>query len=311
MKTTKPSFNVLADPKKIRNESPVQVSAMMKRLDKVLSSNELDFSEFKSTLIALYHFKDTGVFKEAMIELRKHNEVISTGCTMQGRAFEKKYGYAGDFEIIDKIYTEYISENKLYAMWDRYFHEQPAPIAVRNRKKYFISKMSKLYKDMDIRVLNLASGPCRDILELLNLYDQPKFEFDCVELDKNAIEYARKLLDEHKSQIKFINKNIFRFTPTKNYDVIWSAGLFDYFDDKTFVRILKRILDSNPNSKIIIGNFSDENPTMPYMELIGEWFLHYRGKDRLRHLALQAGANSKSICIESESENVNLFLNIN
>jgi extracellular factor (EF) 3-hydroxypalmitic acid methyl ester biosynthesis protein len=35
--------------------------------------------------------------------------------TMQGLALRKPHGYAGDFEIIDRIYTQHISSNPTHA----------------------------------------------------------------------------------------------------------------------------------------------------------------------------------------------------
>ena len=56
---------------------------------------------------------------------------------MIGFAFQKPHGYAGDFEVINRIYDERISENKDLSKWDEYYHQLDAPMAVRNRKKYF------------------------------------------------------------------------------------------------------------------------------------------------------------------------------
>src|SRR6266567_8449248 len=57
--------------------------------------------------------------------------------TMQGFARTKPHGYAGDFEIIDRIYCGHVAPSPKLANWDRYFHAQPAPKAVRNRKRHF------------------------------------------------------------------------------------------------------------------------------------------------------------------------------
>jgi len=46
------------------------------------------------------------------------------------------------------------------------------------------------------------------------------------------------------------------------------------------------------------------------MEIIGEWYLHHRTADQLFTLAIKAGFEPNQISIESEPENVNLFLNI-
>jgi extracellular factor (EF) 3-hydroxypalmitic acid methyl ester biosynthesis protein len=57
--------------------------------------------------------------------------------TMQAQALERKYGYSGDFEMIDAIYRQQITTQARLRRWDLFFHAQAAPIAVRNRKAYF------------------------------------------------------------------------------------------------------------------------------------------------------------------------------
>ena len=109
--------------------------------------------------------------------------------TIQGHGYTKPYGYAGDFKIIDDIYTYKKSKNPVYKVWDDFFHQQSAPIAVRNRKTYFKEKASKALIEGG-NLLNIASGPARDLLELLQENNLPKAKFTCVEMDKNAIKYA-------------------------------------------------------------------------------------------------------------------------
>lgn len=275
------------------------------------NQDRIDKDEFDEVLKKLYPYRNSEEFKSRMKKIRRKFEIIRTNCTMQGRGFVKEYGYAGDFEMIDKIYTLHTSKESRYKIWDEYFHSQPAPIAVRNRKRYFKRKLLSLNRTSTQNVLNLASGPCRDLVELFTENEDINFNFDCVELDIRAIEYATNLLSDYGKKVKFINKNIFRYQPDSNYDIIWSAGLFDYFNDATFERILRRLLKSNPKSKIIIGNFSDSNPTAPYMEIIGEWFLNHRSSKKLIEIAVKAGADPQNVTVESEPEKVNLFLNIN
>ena len=83
-------------------------------------------------------------------------------------ALLKKYGYAGDFMMIDKIYTGNTPDNPFFQSWDKYFQNHAAPRAVRNRKTYFKTLLhQKLANNNSINLLNVASGPGRDLLELL------------------------------------------------------------------------------------------------------------------------------------------------
>lgn len=235
--------------------------------------------------------------------------------TMQGFVYRKPHGYAGDYEIIDKIYRQHVTTNPHLKNWDKYFHAQSAPIAVRNRKGYFI----RLLKSLDcsvqngypIRVLNVASGPGRDLFEFFNGGGNTKIEFDCIEYDQNAINYALSLCSDFASRVKFIKENVLKFKTQKRYPLIWSAGLFDYFDDKAFVALLQRFFSFlSYGGELVIGNFSEKNPTRNYMEIIGEWHLHHRSSEKLISLAKESGIPRQDIQVSREVEGVNLFLHV-
>jgi len=131
-------------------------------------------------------------------------------------------------------------------------------------------------------------------------------------MDQNAIDYAKKITNPFKENIEFICKNIFRFHTKERYDVVWSAGLFDYFDAKGFVHLLKRFKEwTAPNGEIIIGNFNaDHNPNRQFMELFADWHLIHRTENELIELAIQAGFDREQLTVNRESQNVNLFLHI-
>jgi extracellular factor (EF) 3-hydroxypalmitic acid methyl ester biosynthesis protein len=112
-------------------------------------------------------------------------------------------------------------------------------------------------------------------------------------------------------RITFTRANALRFRTTKKYDLVWSAGLFGYFDDRRFVFLLKRLLGFVAcGGELVIGNFSDENPTPCIMEIPGDWNLHHRNEARLRRLAESSGIGAQAISVGREPEGVNLFLQI-
>jgi len=236
--------------------------------------------------------------------------------TMQGFCFHKPHGYPGDFEIIDKIYQNHHADDPSLVKWDKYFQISSAPMAVRNRKDYFIQLLRNLEHEttpgsQPIKVLNIASGPARDLFEFLNHSSNGKLQFDCIEFDPNAISYASTLCSKYLEQINFIKANAFKFRTSERYRFIWAAGIFDYFDDDTFVRLLKHYLCFlDVKGEMVIGNFSPNNPTKSYMEIVGDWYLNHRSADKLITLARACGIDQKDIRIGQEPEGVNLFVHI-
>ncbi len=129
-------------------------------------------------------------------------------------------------------------------------------------------------------------------------------------MDENAIEYGKKLCAANSDQVNFQRANALKWRPTRSYDLIWSAGLFDYLDDRLFLVMARRLTEClKPAGRLVLGNFSPSNPTRDYMEF-GEWFLNYRTKAELMDLAYQLDVQGVEIWVEEEPREINLFLNL-
>ena len=291
--------------------------------DKVLSIVGKDTPEEKELKAFDLLVRDIGkayraelLSKEDLKELARSFGDDFLNNTMQGFGLLKPYGYAGDFMMIDKIYTQWESGIPKYKIWDEYFHNHAAPKAVRNRKKYFKKVFSNLASQTndELHILNVASGPARDLLEIMEMAHVKDIPVSatCVDIDDNAIQYASKLLKPYEQKVSLVHKNMFFFSPEYKYDLVWSAGLFDYFNDRMFrIGLSKMKKWVSPGGTIIVGNFNKENnPSRDYMEIFGEWFLYHRTKNELIKLAMDAGFERENICVSSEEENVNLFLHI-
>ena len=112
------------------------------------------------------------------------------------------------------------------------------------------------------------------------------------------------------SEMCIRDRNILKFEPVDRFDLVWSAGLFDYFSDKLFVKTLQRIRRwLKPEGEVIIGNFGPHNPSRGAMEF-GDWFLKYRSPDQLMELATKAGFDDFEAAVEREELGINLFLNL-
>lgn len=231
--------------------------------------------------------------------------------TTQGYCLHKPHGYAGDYEMIDKIYVEHISEDSDLANWDHFFHAQQAPKAVRNRKAYF-HRILDGHAGKSATVLKLGVGPGRGMYEWLSANPAANIAFECVDEDKGGIAYAVELNRHFLKKIAFYHRaSLFKFSPGRKYDLIWASGLFDYFDETTFVAFGKRFIDCLAESgEMVIGNFSTNNPSRPYMEVFGDWVLHHRSPESLRDLALVMGVSPENIRVDAVSDGVNLFLRV-
>ena len=233
--------------------------------------------------------------------------------TLIGHGYVKPFGYPGDFSIIHNIYRLYVNPDEKYSNWDRFFQEQAGAHAVRNRKDYFLrrcAEVDKLEGD-EKRVLILGSGPATDVNEYLRSNPDSKIKFDLVDFDQNAISFAKSQNADFIDSIEYFKINVLRFKPYQWYNLIWSAGLFDYFKDKHFIYMISKYYKYLVNGgEFIIGNFSHSNPTKRLMEVLSDWYLVHRSKYDLVRMALEANAREEQVEVDMEELGVNLFLRI-
>jgi SAM-dependent methyltransferase len=277
-------------------------------IEALFDKNGPDPEEFEEILGFVDQIKaeEVEAFRLAM------KPILNPG-TIIGFSFTKPFGYNGDFFIIEKIYQQYVSSDTRYRKWDEFFHRLPAAIAVVNRKKLAIEILQQLNANAagkEKTVLILGSGPVTEVHEYLKENGASnRLVFDLLDLDQRAIEYAKSKNREFLSCMRFMNQNVIRFVPDRSYDLIWSAGLFDYFKDKHFVFMVKKFYEHIlPGGEMIIGNFNVENPSRKIMEVLGDWFLYHRSEEELVGFARQAGIPSDKIRVITEPLGINLFL---
>lgn len=234
--------------------------------------------------------------------------------TLIGFSHTKPFGYSGDFFIIEKLYQYYTSPEERYRKWDEFLLSSHAVVAVRNRKTLAVGIFEELNeKACGLRqdVMILGSGPVTETFEFFEKNPDSPLVFEMIDMDKRAIAYAKSKNRKYLDRMTFHNANVIRFTPERKFDLIWSAGLFDYFKNKHFVFLIKRYYEFlNEGGEMIIGNFNIDNPSRKSMEILCDWFLYHRSADELIQFAVQAGISRSKIDVIREPANINLFLRV-
>ncbi|MFA5410595.1 MAG: class I SAM-dependent methyltransferase [Candidatus Omnitrophota bacterium] len=235
-------------------------------------------------------------------------------------SYEKPYGYAGDFKIIEDIYQNNPSTTGFDRLWDNYFQQLATPFSIRERKEDFkkiIFDFMNKNRNKDIHIMNLASGPAREIKESLEFDSNKLFSkvtFDCCDFDATAIDYAKQLLGNVKN-VNFFQKNAIRLALKKDikeeipcdYDLIYSTGLFDYLDARVATRLignLKKLLKKD--GMLVISSAAEKynNPSAGWMEWVAEWYLIYRTVAEFKKIFLDAGFSSKNLEIVLQKSKV-------
>jgi hypothetical protein len=232
-------------------------------------------------------------------------------------SLEKPYGYAGDFKIIDDMYRNDPQTTGFDRLFDNYSQMSPAANAIRNRKQdivKFLSAALKSRKDKCLKIMDLASGPCRDVKEFLEEASPAigEVEIDCYDQDQNAIDYAKDLLGNWTRFVNFKRENAVRIAFKKDlarapYDLIFSLGLFDYLDERIAIRLiaaLRRFLSKD--GVLFIANFGEkyQNPSFYFLEWVGEWQLIYRSIDEFKKIFLSAGFAENNLKVRSEQQGI-------
>ena len=235
-------------------------------------------------------------------------------------SLRKPFGYAGDFKIIDMIYLNDVLTTGFERLFDNYFQMSSISVAVRNRKEDFKRMIVNFIKERNgqkLRIMDLASGPCREIKDILSI-DSSLFKnvvLDCYENDSNAIEYAKALLASYDCGINFSKENAVRIALKKDisclidkkYDFIYSTGLFDYFEEKIAIRLIQNLRKLlKPDGVLAISDVRDKysNPSIHFMEWVGDWNLVYRNDDSFRKIFVESGFKENELDFQYEQQGI-------
>ncbi len=282
-----------------------KISAFLKYLIEKGGPDLQDYEEF-IYIINNLNPSEVDDFREKIKTILNENTLI-------GHGFVKPYGYPGDFSLIDKIYHFEVNEEVRYKNWDLFFQNQPAANAVRYRKDFFIDYCKNLASTKENpKVLILGSGPATDVYEFLTSFsDAKKISFDLIDFNQFAIDFSMKKNERFNGQVSYNRINALRFNAFKLYDLIWSAGLFDYFKDKHFTFLVRKYINClTENGEMVITNFSTKNPTRRLMEVLSDWYLNLRTESDLFKVSLDAGIDKELVNIEKDILSINLFLKI-
>jgi extracellular factor (EF) 3-hydroxypalmitic acid methyl ester biosynthesis protein len=241
------------------------------------------------------------------------------------RCFHKPLGYAGDFEMMNLIYRNEAEGGSLFAKClHRYLVEKPAAAAVRNRSHYLRGRILEALAaegEGPVRILSVASGPAREMQLLLEeealAACRRSVELHLLDQDLDSLKHAQaQLTSLHAGRLPHVRftfhhkamRNLLRRGVGDTYDLVYSAGLFDYFSAPVAKAAGQRLFDAvAPGGRLVVGNFSHQNPGRFEMELTLDWHLIHRSQEELMDLF---GHLPGELKIDSEMLGINLFANV-
>ena len=244
------------------------------------------------------------------------------------RAMDKPMGYAGDYEMMNMLYRDHAEGNSLFAwLMNAYGINVRAAQAVRNRRNLLTEAIIQASQGGDsdrVRIASVGCGPAYEIQRLLEQRPHLGNNLEIVLIDQEprAIAFCERMLapliartgvKAHvvKESIRKLIAHPSLQTALGTCDLIYSAGLFDYLDEKPFVHLARTLLGSlSDRGHLLIGNFAFGQPSRWFMEYCSEWFLIHRSPEQLLTLGEAAGASRDAMSIMAEPSGINLFLDV-
>lgn len=237
----------------------------------------------------------------------KKTEIIQKNVTTH-KALEVIYSFSNElnFEngLLDGFFTYF---------WLNTNHAK----ALRNRLKLVKKELGKAihsFNKKEIKILNLACGSNRAIIEVIGMHkDNFDFEVFCVDKNDSAIEDAKKLCSifdiEHLFKWRqdtvsgalgnHINSNGIKF------DIVEMVGFLDYVKDEKAVILFDQIYSVlSENGVFITGNIKDNTERRFVTDVAGWPNLIYRDENDLIRLLMKSKFMGTSTRIIYEPHNV-------
>jgi extracellular factor (EF) 3-hydroxypalmitic acid methyl ester biosynthesis protein len=208
------------------------------------------------------------------------------------RAFDKPRGYAGDAPMLDLVYGEGPSPDRLTPLGRRlhlWAVQQPACLSVRLRRDFLAKALDDVAREVaSPRILALACGHLREAGHSYAVRAGGIDELVGIDQDEESLTEVRRSLDRYP--VRAIPGSVRAVLagkgPAGDFDLIYAAGLYDYLATKTACALTRTLFQSlRPNGRLLIPNFAPSLRDIGYMEAIMDWYLTYRDENAMRELA--------------------------
>lgn len=247
------------------------------------------------------------------------------------RTFHKPLGYAGDYEMVNMMLQE--SPSVGTTTYARIFQDVTTSVAACLAHRNRVTIMERLIAEEAERVtseeqriftvLTVACGPAVEVQRFIRNHEvASQCALHLMDFNEETLEYTKgrvaRIMEEtgRRPAIKFIQKSIDDllknihlesegFLPS--YDMIYCAGLFDYFPDnvcRNLLRLYYRWV--RPGGLLLTTNVHPNNPERPLMEHLLEWYLIYRDEAHLASLSPEGTGGE----VFADETGVNVFLTI-
>lgn len=200
-------------------------------------------------------------------------------------------GYAGDAALIDLIYETGDARQRVAAASEygkalySYSISRPSAEAVRERRRILAALVAVTTgRNPTAEVLALAAGHLREA----DLLTAEQFPARWLALDQDPLSVA-EIQRCHTPRVTTVTTSVGRFMvrPLMNghFDLIYAAGLYDYLDEPTAIRLTQGAFSAlKPGGELLLANFTHDCPDAAYMDVFMDWRLIARDEAELHRI---------------------------
>jgi len=184
--------------------------------------------------------------------------------------YQKPLGYSGDFIMMNYIYDyngndRYLGKSSYEKLINNYTCNIPISHSNIKRKEFLKEKIMRALDKRDkVKILSIACGPARELVELLREGRIIKsLLFKCLDFEKKALDYIEnqirniELGKRQSLAIEYICKDITSIIrdrtlkeELRGQNLIYAFGIFDYLSGRMASRLTKelyQLLDKDGN----------------------------------------------------------------
>jgi extracellular factor (EF) 3-hydroxypalmitic acid methyl ester biosynthesis protein len=217
-------------------------------------------------------------------------------------SFRKPRGYPGDAVLMDFIYGSgssgavLESSSELGRSIFRQISQNPAFPAIQGRRDLLARRIeAACQENQGCRILSVACGHLREggVLRKRETPRPARF----VALDQDEASLALVASEHEESGVECLRESAMRLLSNHfdigEFDLIYSAGLYDYLSDEFSTRLLQGLVRRlAPGGTQLVANMLPDIPACGYMEAVMDWWLIYRTPEQMAEMGNQVAAVS-------------------
>lgn len=236
---------------------------------------------------------------------------------MANRARTKPTGFPGDCMMLATLYDEQAPTRGLGGYIDAFILNLPLAVAVRERMKTAreFLKREVASCEGDLRILDVASGPCREFVNWTAKPRNGRVFVTCLDTDPESLDFVRRNVAPTAAgleQMRLERYNAFRTKSAKaterhfgRFDILYSVGLADYIPDESLTAMLEGWRLSVDDGGVMYVAFKDcrEYDKTPYQWHL-DWHFFQRTEEDCRQLLAAAGFDLATVVTERDASGI-------